>query len=694
MPNSDSSQSVPFAWRLRDSIAAATLLLATAAVVLWQNAHVAVLWDLSYVLDTATRIAQGQLPYRDFPLAHAPLTFLIQAALIRLTGRVFFHHALYAAIAGGLVSVLGWRIVLGVLRGRFAAQPASANQPGRPTLGASLFLRLGWSSKELDPDSSIWWLSLVLSAPLAVLGIYCVFPFPSYDCDAILAVLLGVFLLARLDRPNWLGRIEAGGILPGVAAGAALCLPLFFKQNIGLPFLLTVVALVVLLLLIRPSNRSTVPHPLRRFYREMGGKPTHYSRAGSTVVRRLHPTASAAPSTRTLFSILSGAAATLGLAALALQFTVGLGNYWHWTIGFAAQRRMPALAAMAGVYQNPFLYWSLPVVVAGLLPLRGPLARQRWAQTLPTHIAAFSLLAAPFIYTLATLLIYDDADERGDSLLALWPLLLVLAAALVLARLVALFRGGRPSLNALLPIAALAAIHGALMSQQLWGSTYALWPLFLYLLAELLPSLTPDTSEPPNSPLPRWFIPALAFVASLTLLVCGGFYTASEERLNYADLPDGPAATSTLPALAGLSTPGPYLSDLDELVNFTQMAIPSADTVLLLPGEDPFYFATGRTPRFPVLLFDPATDPYTSQQLVDEARKRQVHWLVVKRTLQIKQDPTPDDAATLRLFQREYFPVARLHGYDVYHYAGMHPGAGIHGADMHGGGAIPMGMHP
>jgi segregation and condensation protein A len=34
-------------------------------------------------------------------------------------------------------------------------------------------------------------------------------------------------------------------------------------------------------LLIRPSNESTVPHPFRRLYREMGGKLTHYLRAGS-----------------------------------------------------------------------------------------------------------------------------------------------------------------------------------------------------------------------------------------------------------------------------------------------------------------------------------------------------------------------------------------------------------------------------
>src|ERR1035438_4050866 len=99
-------------WSRRDLIAASALFLASAAVVLWQNAHLAVLWDTSYILDTAFRISLGQTPYRDFPLAHAPLTFLLQAALIRFGGRVFFHHALYAALVGGLGTVLAWRIAL------------------------------------------------------------------------------------------------------------------------------------------------------------------------------------------------------------------------------------------------------------------------------------------------------------------------------------------------------------------------------------------------------------------------------------------------------------------------------------------------------------------------------------------------------------------------------------------------------
>jgi len=67
---------------------AAALILASAGFVLWQNFHLTVLWDLSYILENATRISLGQRPYRDFPFPYAPLTFFAQAAIIRLFGRV------------------------------------------------------------------------------------------------------------------------------------------------------------------------------------------------------------------------------------------------------------------------------------------------------------------------------------------------------------------------------------------------------------------------------------------------------------------------------------------------------------------------------------------------------------------------------------------------------------------------------
>ena len=132
-------------------------------------------------------------------------------------------------------------------------------------------------------------------------------------------------------------------------------------------------------------------------------------------------------------AVLAGAAATLAIAALLIHFTAGLGNYLHWTIVFAGQRRLPGWADMLGIYRDPTLLWTLPCIATGLLLLGLKLGKPRSQSSL-----ALALLAAPFIYALYSLILYDDADERGDSLLALWPLLLILAAALAISNLVRL----------------------------------------------------------------------------------------------------------------------------------------------------------------------------------------------------------------------------------------------------------------
>ena len=156
-----------FCWTTRDWVAGAALFAATAIVVLWQNAHVAVLFDVGYVLNTASAIASGQIPYRDFPLVHAPLTFLLQAAIIRLTGRIYFHNVLYAAVFGGLGTVLAWRVALASLREHVAAA---------------------------------WAVALLVAVSLTVLGIYCVVPNPEYDSDCAFWILVLVRSNPQLNQ--------------------------------------------------------------------------------------------------------------------------------------------------------------------------------------------------------------------------------------------------------------------------------------------------------------------------------------------------------------------------------------------------------------------------------------------------------------------------------------------------------------
>ena len=428
----------------------------------------------------------------------------------------------------------------------------------------------------------------------------------------------------------------------------------------GLPFLLACVAAIVAMLLAWRLRRGQLQLPSR-------------------------------PDALKLMAVLAGACVALLSAALVLHLTAGLGNYIHWTIGYAGQRRLPGLEAMAGVYLYPALAWMLPCIVFGLLLLRfGKQAgshslrktnrrsfdsvplRQDFAQddkptlfaqhSMGAQIAAFLLLAAPFLYALAALFVYsDDADSRGDSFLMIWPLLIVLAAVLALVNLV---RGWRqPSLRAFLPLILLAAINGTMMSQQLWGSTYGIWPLLVLLLAELLAFLDAFAARAGAS---RRFVPSLAAFISVALLVCGGFYVASEERLSYAYLPAGPPAHSAFPELAGLATPGPYLPEIDELLRYAQADIPFDDGIVLIPGEEPFYFATGRVPRFPVPFFDPTIDPYSPAEIAALVRSRNIRWLIVKTDVQTKEDPTPDRAELMRVLMQQFRLAARLRGYDVY----------------------------
>ena len=564
--------------RSRNTLTAAALFLATAAFTLWQNTRVAVLWDLSYLLDSSYRISLGQLPYRDFPFAHAPLTFLLHAAIIRILGRVYLPHTVIAALEAGAATVLTWRILLNLL------QPFA---------------------------NRTWAIATLLAAPLTVLGIYAIYPHPIYDSDCILAVLLAVYLLQRSAES------QARNFL----AGAACILPLFCKQNIGLLFLAAVLVSVATIATLRRLQRVGIAPQLWLF---------------------------------------AGAATALAAALLAIHATAGLHNYLYWTVTFAAQRRLPGLGLILSTYRQTSLLWTLPAAIAAiaLLHLRqGPGALSmpqpyRGMGGMRYRTLALLLLAAPFLWTIAALTLTDDPDDRSDQLLSLWPQLLILAAVLAAADLRPRVLRTNPTLAPLLPFILLATIHGAFLSQQLWGSTYALWPLLMLLIAAMLIQV-PTVARP------------LAAIIAATFLLCGGLYSTSHERVSYIHL-EGPMSHATLPELRGLSTPGPWIPAFEELVRVTNAEVPANDGILLLPGEDPFYFATGRTPQFPVLLFDPATDPYSPQQTLDQARAHNIRWLIVSRNLQLTAPPKPDLPEVLAALQQDFAPYRTLTNYDIY----------------------------
>jgi hypothetical protein len=567
------------------------LSFATAAFVTWQNLRLGILWDLSYILETSYRISQGDVPYRDFPLPFAPLTFLVQATLIKLTGRAFFHHVIYAAAAGGLATLLTWRILLNLLHEKVAYARLTA---------------------------------LLLTAPLVFLGIYSVFPHPFYDCDCTVAILLAILLLLQLQRKDF-------PPLRAFFTGASVVVPLFFKQNAGLAFLAaTVLSLTVLMAIAKRNFRPA------RGYTWM----------------------------------IAGAASALALAVTVIHLTVGVNNYWHWTVQFAAARRLPPLADLLAIYQDPQLLWRIGVFVCGALLL----SLSRKARPVLTLLSIF-LLSMPFVWTLLVLLIESDPSDRADQLLALWPFLLVVSLASGLWSFRRPAGGAPPGIALFLPIILIATVHGAFLSQQVWGSTYGLWPLFILLCAStfsvLFPASTPRASQ--TVTLIARVPVSLATVSLITvsLLVSGWYYAWSHERLSYAKLSEGQLVRSVLPELAGLSVRGPWIPEFERLVRFAQQEIPVEDGLLLIPGEDLFYYTTGRHPQFPVLMFDHTVNPLSPEEIQRIARARNIRWLIVKKELQVNGEPVEDKGRLLALLSQDFQLVQRLGIYDVYRREGM-----------------------
>jgi hypothetical protein len=150
------------------------------------------------------------------------------------------------------------------------------------------------------------------------------------------------------------------------------------------------------------------------------------------------------------------------------------------------------------------------------------------------------------------------------------------------------------------------------------------------------------------------------------MLVSAGFYVASHERLNYADVSTGEMARSTLPALAGLSMRGPWIPQFEELIRFTDREIPRDQGLLMIPGEDLFYYATGRRPRFPVLMFDHTVNPYSPEEIVEISRSRNICWLIVKKNLQRSDEPVEDKARLMELLRGDFAPVQSLANYDIF----------------------------
>jgi len=110
---------------------------------------------------------------------------------------------------------------------------------------------------------------------------------------------------------------------------------------------------------------------------------------------------------------------------------------------------------------------------------------------------------------------------------------------------------------------------------------------------------------------------------------------------------------------------GPWIPQFEELVRFSDRAIPRNEGILMIPGEDLFYYTTGRQAQFPVLMFDRTVNPYSPEEIADLARQRNICWLVVKKNLQLNGEPVEEKDRLLGLLHEEFAPFKSLTNYEI-----------------------------
>src|SRR5437879_6102249 len=116
-----------------------------------------------------------------------------------------------------------------------------------------------------------------------------------------------------------------------------------------------------------------------------------------------------------------------------------------------------------------------------------------------------------------------------------------------------------------------------------------------------------------------------------------------------------------------MATAGAWLPNFEELIRYTDTNIPRDEPILIIPGEDLFYYTTGRRPRFPVLLFDHTVNPYSPEEILNLCHERNIRWVIIKQDLQDEDEQAEQERDRLtEAVEQEFEQVESLNNYDIY----------------------------
>lgn len=561
--------------RNRELITALLLAFLSLTVVLWQAGRVLPLFDYSYQVENAYRMAVGQVPYRDFILIAAPLMYSLLALFMRLTAFTAWGPLLYMMFISMSVVLLTHRVLVML---------------------------------EIDPK-----MRLVLLVPL-VIAAHGIVPLPSYDVTATVCVLLSLISLIAA-----VGKKEPGK-RAGFIAGALLVLPALAKQNVGVAYLIAAYAGLAVLIFAGAVNRKTI------------------------------------------LRVASGSALLVLAVFLIFAKTHALLSFIRQN-RFVLENRDPVAYGLAILFD--MVYWKNLLVYLPLLAVYPlvRLVRGKAKTVIATAAVVLSFAGIPslFFYGILQQPIFSSQAVKVQVAVryffSVWYALLIASAMLLLKnapRMKRLKHHEKLRLFAVFVLA--AAIAAAFLAQGPGGSTFGIYPFFIILLGvfyEQCRSVLSGIS---------WRVVYGTVILLTTVFLT--LFTYFNIRQSYVPVAGRPTAFRT-PSLSPLGTPGPWTHEIDTMLVFVRNTIPENESVVALPGEDPFYFATRRKPQLRFFELFSGALPYAPERIAGEIAGSNIDWLIVKTRLQSSY--YMDTRPVLNNLKPCYSLYGRIPGYSVYH---------------------------
>jgi hypothetical protein len=452
------------------------------------------------------------------------------------------------------------------------------------------------------------WLNLILSIPIAFTGGYGIVAFPNYDPDCTFFILISLFLILYCYHNTFPPVIT---FLGGIAA----VFPSLIKQNTGFIFLIGVHILLITILIFGKNELK-----LRYYLFFLGG------------------------------SLFAGA-----LIFLIVDMTFGIGNYYYSIITIPGKMRLPKPMNFLSMYAGTevlrgIFAWAIAILILKIFKKRNLAIKS---------IAVILILTPVYFIPLVRYLLYGK--NYYSYFLVIWPLIII--TCIILAAYAVFKNPKSPLFMRMFAFIILLIANASFLAQGIGGSAYGIWP-FLVIMLVIIHYLAINSEMSYVNALKKLTVVNSVF---LTFSVAGLIYTNNNFNHvagfnNWEEIHH-----SRIPSLRGLSSTGDQVKNLDSLLILCEKDIPHDNQVITVPAEIPFYFATGREPRFPLYLFDWTLLIYKPEEIIEKVKSSNVRWMIIKTKLQAEWISNWANLNTLiPLLKKEFVLYKTIPGYEIY----------------------------